>query len=57
MYKPPYLKASKDSGALISFDPNLRPPLWDSMDKAKEKISYGISQCDILKISDDEIAF
>ena len=51
------VKASKDSGALISFDPNLRPPLWDSMDKAKEKISYGISQCDILKISDDEIAF
>ncbi|MCI9078871.1 MAG: carbohydrate kinase [Lachnospiraceae bacterium] len=51
------VKIAKDSGALVSFDPNLRPPLWDSLNKAKEKISYGISQCDILKISDDEIAF
>lgn len=49
--------AAKDSGALISFDPNLRPPLWDSLDRAKEKIHYGLSQCDILKISDDEIEF
>lgn len=32
-------------------------PLWDSLNKAKEKISYGISRCDILKISDDEIEF
>ena len=49
--------AAKDSGALISFDPNLRPPLWDSLDRAKEKIRYGLSNCDILKISDDEIEF
>ncbi len=49
--------AAKNAGALISFDPNLRPPLWDSLDRAKEKIHYGLSQCDILKISDDEIAF
>lgn len=48
---------AKKAGALISFDPNLRPPLWNSMDQAKEKIAYGISQCDILKISDDELAF
>ncbi len=48
---------AKSAGTLISFDPNLRPPLWDSLDVAKEKIAYGISQCDILKISDDEIAF
>lgn len=48
---------AKDSGALISFDPNLRPPLWENLDVAKEKIAYGISQCQILKISDDEIAF
>lgn len=48
---------AREAGALISFDPNLRPPLWKSLDMAKEKIAYGISQCDILKISDDEIAF
>lgn len=51
------VKAAKEAGAVISFDPNLRPPLWNSMDTAKEKISYGISQCDVLKISDDEIEF
>lgn len=51
------LEAAKCAGALISFDPNLRPPLWKSLDTAKEKIAYGISQCHVLKISDDELAF
>ena len=51
------VEAAKNSGALISFDPNLRPPLWDSLDRAKEKIRFGLSRCDILKISDDEIEF
>ena len=48
---------AKKAGAIISFDPNLRPPLWDSLETAKEKIHYGLSRCDILKISDDEIEF
>ena len=51
------VQVAKEAGALISFDPNLRPPLWDNLDVAKEKIAYGISQCHILKISDDEISF
>lgn len=42
-------------GAMISFDPNLRPPLWDSMDEAREQVYYGLSKCQILKISDNEI--
>ncbi|MCM1025000.1 MAG: carbohydrate kinase [Roseburia sp.] len=46
---------AKKSGALISFDPNLRPPLWKSLEDAKEQAAYGFSQCDILKISDNEI--
>lgn len=46
---------AKEAGAVISFDPNLREPLWKSMDEAKEQILYGLSQCDILKISDNEI--
>lgn len=46
---------ARESGALISFDPNLRPPLWESLDAAKEQAAYGFSQCDILKISDNEI--
>ena len=51
------VEMAKEGEALISFEPNLRPPLWESLEKAKEKIAYGISQCHILKISDDEIEF
>ena len=48
---------AREHDILISFDPNLRPPLWKSLDEAKEQILYGLGQCDILKISDDEILF
>ncbi|EEP27420.1 carbohydrate kinase family protein [Shuttleworthella satelles] len=48
---------AKESEALISFDPNLRPPLWRDLAEAKEAILYGISQCHVLKISDNEIEF
>ena len=51
------LKVAKDNGLLISFDPNLRPPLWSSLDLAKEQMEYGFQYCDILKISDNEIQF
>jgi fructokinase len=46
---------AKEAGAYISFDPNLRPPLWKSLDEAKEQVLYGLQYCDILKISDNEI--
>lgn len=46
---------AKASGALISFDPNLREPLWDSLEDAKKQVLYGLTHCDILKISDNEI--
>ena len=51
------LKVAKDSGVIISFDPNLREPLWESLDAAKKEIEYGMSMCDILKISDNEITW
>ena len=51
------VQAAKDGGCQISFDPNLRPPLWSSLDLAKEQMEYGFSVCDILKISDNEIQF
>lgn len=51
------VKLARESGALISFDPNLRPPLWRSMDEAKEAIRWGLGQCDILKIADNELEF
>ena len=51
------VRVAKESGALISFDPNLRPPLWESLDAARAQIEWGLSQCDILKIADNEIEF
>ena len=48
---------AKDSGALISFDPNLRPPLWNDLEEAREQISWGLGRCDILKIADNELEF
>lgn len=47
--------AAERYGALVSFDPNLRENLWDNLETAREKIEYGLSHCDILKISDNEI--
>lgn len=49
------IRMAKKSGAIISFDPNLREPLWSSMEEAKEQVTYGMEHCDILKISDNEI--
>ena len=49
------LEIAKKSGCIISFDPNLRTPLWDSLETAKEQVLYGLNYCDILKISDNEI--
>ena len=51
------IEVAKENGALISFDPNLRPPLWDSLDDAAEQIHVGLGMCDILKIADNEIEF
>ena len=51
------VELANKGGALISFDPNLRPPLWSSLEEAKEQIAWGLGQCDILKIADNEIAF
>ena len=48
---------AKEKGLLISFDPNLREPLWESLDDAKREIEYGLSKCDVLKISDNELEF
>lgn len=53
-YAAEYAKAQ---GALLSFDPNIREPLWDSMETAREQVEYGLSICDILKISDNEITW
>lgn len=51
------IDTARAGGALISFDPNLRPPLWDSLEEAKAQIEYGLARCDILKIADNELEF
>lgn len=49
------VEVAREAGAVISFDPNLREPLWKSLEDAREQTAYGLSQCDVLKISDNEI--
>ena len=49
--------AAKQAGAIISFDPNLRPPLWDSLSEARAQMLWGLSQADVVKIADNEIEF
>ena len=51
------ISLAREAGALISYDPNLRPPLWDSDGAAREQIAWGFAQCDVLKISDNEVEF
>ena len=51
------VECAKQSGCIISFDPNLRLNLWSDAESAKEQIAYGLSKCDVLKMSDGEIEF
>lgn len=51
------IACAKEEGILCSFDPNLREPLWRDLEEAKEQILYGLGQCDIGKISDNELVF
>ena len=51
------VELAKEGGAYVSFDPNLRPPLWENLEEAKRQIAWGLSKCDILKIADNELEF
>ena len=51
------IAAAEEAGLVLSFDPNLRPPLWNTLEEAREQIHYGLAHCHILKISDDEITW
>lgn len=48
---------AKSKGKLITYDPNLRKPLWDNMDTCKEQLLWGLGQADVVKISDEEVQF
>ncbi len=48
---------AKEQNKLITFDPNLRLPLWNSPETAKEQILWGLQNADVVKISDEEVEF
>ncbi len=48
---------AKKAGAVISFDPNIREPLWKDMEELRAQIEYGLGVCQVLKISDNEITW
>lgn len=48
---------AREKGKLITFDPNLRRPLWRELDEAKRQMLWGLEQADVVKISDEEVEF
>ena len=48
---------AKNAGKLITYDPNLRKPLWKDLETAKEQLIWGLQQADVVKISDEEVEF
>ena len=48
---------ARSRGKLITYDPNLRKPLWEDLDMARKQLIWGLSQADVVKISDEEVEF
>lgn len=48
---------ARKAGKLVTFDPNLREPLWASLEDAKEQMLWGCGHADVVKISDNEVEF
>ena len=48
---------AREKGKLITFDPNLRKPLWKDLNDAKEQMLWGLAHADVVKISDEEVEF
>ena len=48
---------AKAKGKLITYDPNLRKPLWKNLDYAREQLIWGMTKADVVKISDEEVEF
>ncbi len=46
-----------EGGAVVSFDPNLRPSLWKNLDAAREEMLWGCSVCQVLKVAEEELSF
>ncbi len=48
---------AKSAGKLITYDPNLRKPLWKDLEEAKKQLIWGMTKADVVKISDEEVEF
>ncbi len=48
---------AKSQGKLVTYDPNLRKPLWRDLNTCKEQMEWGLKQADVVKISDEEVDF
>lgn len=51
------MRAAKEAGIFLSYDPNVRLPLWPSPDAARQGIKSIWKEADFIKVSDDEVAF
>ena len=51
------LEYAAKHGVMVTFDPNLRPPLWNNLQEAKEQIWFGLSKCSAVKMSEEELEF
>ena len=51
------LEYAEKHGVMVTFDPNLRPPLWNNLQDAKEQIWFGLSKCSAVKMSEEELEF
>ncbi len=49
------IEVAEQNASVMAFDPNLRPPLWDTMEHAREEVLWGMGHAQVLKISDNEI--
>ena len=50
-------REAKRSGVRVSFDPNLRPTLWNDVEDAREFILEGMKLADYLKLSEEELVY
>ena len=48
---------ARKAGKLVTYDPNLRKPLWKDLEEAKRQLIWGLGQADVVKISDEEVEF
>ncbi|MCL7034756.1 hypothetical protein MKW94_021089 [Papaver nudicaule] len=51
------MKAAREAGALLSYDPNVRVPLWPSAEACREGIKSIWTSADVIKVSDEEVEF